>query len=52
MVEIPEPSLRSKDEKSSNENVEDDGRGRRPPDDRVSDEIDLSVVLDPEVLRS
>jgi len=51
-VKIPESSLRSKDEKTSNENVEDDGRGRRPPNDGVSNEVDLSVVLDPEVLCS
>jgi hypothetical protein len=50
MMKISEASLGSKNEHASNGDVrEDSGRGE-PPGKRVSDEVNLSVVLDPEVL--
>lgn len=50
VVEVLESPLCPQDEQSPNTEVGEDGEGAEPPDYRVSDQVDLSVILDPEIL--
>ena len=42
-------SLDPQDQQSFREQIEEDSGGGEPPDERVSDEIDLSMILSPKV---
>ena len=46
---VLETTLPSEDREAFEDNKDYNGQGRAPPDDRVTDEIDLAVVLTPEV---
>lgn len=50
LVQVAETSLVPQDEHTADEDVDADGDRAGPPDDGVTDEVDLSMVLDPEVL--
>jgi hypothetical protein len=51
VVKIPIPAFSSKDEKATDRHVGNSGECTRPPDKRVTKEVYLFAVLDPEVLR-
>jgi len=51
VVKIPIPALCSKSEKATNGHIGNNGECARPPDERVTDKINLFMVLDPEALR-
>jgi hypothetical protein len=50
-IQIPEPPLVANDKQRSNSEVRHNRRGTAPPHHGVTDEVHLSVVLHPEVLR-
>lgn len=49
MHKILESSLSADDDEGAGDEVRGDGEGGRPPDERVADEVDLSMVLHPKV---
>ena len=52
VVKIPEPAFPSKYEEATDIRVGDSGECTRPPDERVTEEVNLFVVLHPEILQS
>ena len=50
IVKIPIPAFCSKNEKASDGHIGNSGECTRPPDERVTEEVNLFVVLNPEVL--
>lgn len=50
VVEVSEATLGAENEETADEEVKENGHGGGPPDERVADEVNLAVVLDPEVL--
>lgn len=46
---VVEAALPSEDSQTFEDDIEKDGNSRRPPDKRVANEIDLTVILAPEV---
>ena len=52
MAKVLVSALSSQDEESTNSDVGKDGESRRPPDERVADEVDLAMILDPAVVDS
>lgn len=51
VFKVPEPTLCTQDEDAPRDDVGDYGSGAQPPYHRVSEKVDLPVVLDPEVLQ-
>ena len=51
VIEISVPAFCSKDEKATDGHVCNGGECTRPPDERITEKINLFVVLDPEILR-
>lgn len=52
VIQVPVLSLRAEDDERSGGEVSQDRRGRRPPHERVADEVDLTMILGPKVLRN
>ena len=50
VVKISIPAFCSENEKATDGHVGDCGECTRPPDERVTNEVNLFVILDPEVL--
>jgi hypothetical protein len=50
MCEVLVSSLSSEDEESSNSGVGENRERRESPNERVSDQVDLSVIFDPAVI--
>lgn len=50
VVKIPIPAFFSENEKATDDQVGNCGECTRPPDERVTNEVNLFVILDPEVL--
>ena len=50
VIKIPITTFRSENQKATDGHVSNCGERTRPPDKRVANEVDLFVVLDPEVL--
>ena len=48
---VAEATLRTKDEEPADYSISEDSRRTEVPDDRVPEEIDLTVVFHPEVLQ-
>ena len=48
---VAEATLRTKDEEPADCSISEDSRRTEVPDDRVPEEIDLTVVFHPEVLQ-
>lgn len=51
VVKIPISAFFSENEKATDRHVGNCGKCTRPPDERVTNEVNLFAVLDPEVLR-
>lgn len=47
MVQVLVAALVAKNEEAANADVGEDRQGRQPPNERVANEVDLSVILDP-----
>ena len=50
IFKVPEAAFRAEDEESPHSAVRRDRRSAHPPHERVAEEVDLAVVLDPEIL--
>jgi hypothetical protein len=51
VTEILVASLVAKDEKTSNDDVRKYGDGRKPPNERISNEVNLTMILNPAVTK-
>lgn len=52
VVEVFIASLSAKDEDSTDDEVRNNCSSAGPPDEGVADEVDLTMILDPEILAS
>lgn len=50
LVQVPVTSLSAQNQEPSHNDIGDDSGSARPPNHGVTDEVDLPVILDPEVL--
>ena len=50
MDKVLEPTLGAKDKEPPDGDVGEDREGREIPNERVPDEVDLTVVLDPAII--
>jgi hypothetical protein len=50
IVKVSISSLGPEDEESSNGNIGKYSKGAKPPNDRVSNEVDVTMILYPEIL--
>jgi hypothetical protein len=50
VVEVFIPSLLTKDHQDTGSSIQNNGNSTRPPDEWISNKVDLSVIMNPEVL--
>ena len=50
MVEVLVATLSAEDEETTNDEVRDNSRSARPPNEGIADEVNVTMFLNPEVL--